>query len=123
MGIYTRRQTKAEGEDAERTERAGEDRQEPQLHSADVVVLAFGAASSAKPFELASKQVAGARLSSRLEAARTYVGQRVLVIGTGPSGMESAVRLCSSSYGAAHVILASHSRRVCMHTCTYTMHT
>ena len=79
-------------------------------HSADAVVLAFGAASLPKPFRLDPGTVDGARVSSHLETASKYAGRNVLVIGTGPSGMESAVRLCSSMYGAKHVTLASHSR-------------
>ena len=79
-------------------------------HSADAVVLAFGAASKPKPFHLDPGTIDGAQVSSHLETASKYTGRNVLVIGTGPSGMESAVRLCSSTYGAKHVTLASHSR-------------
>jgi len=62
-----------------------------------------------KHFRLDPGTVDGARVSSHLETASKYAGRNVLVIGTGPSGMESAVRLCSSMYGAKHVTLASHS--------------
>merc|ERR1711988_1239700 len=58
---------------------------------------------------LDAKLTDGARVSSRLERAAMYRGYHVLVVGTGPSGMESAVRLCSAHYGAVLVTLASRS--------------
>ena len=81
-----------------------------QLHSANAVVLAFGSASTAKTVHLDAQLSDGARVSSRLEGAALYRGRHVLVVGTGPSGMESAVRLCSAHYGAVFVTMASRSK-------------
>ena len=75
------------------------------------VVLAFGAASNPKPFALPTAAGAGSALSTSfvLGPARLYHGRHVVVLGSGPSGMEAAVRLCSPHYRAAQVTLATRS--------------
>ena len=84
---------------------------ETRAYAASNVVLAFGAISYPRPMELTGR-MEGAKISKILGPADDYSGKHVLVVGTGPSGMETAVRLCTSAYNAAHVTLASRSPRL-----------
>ena len=60
------------------------------------------------------RALAASIISAKLGAPRLYTNRSVIVVGVGPSGLESAVRICN--YGAAHVALlargtsASNSR-------------
>ena len=74
------------------------------------VVLAFGAISYPRSIPL--PRAAGAQVAKVLGPSSDYSGKHVVVLGSGPSGMETAVRLCTSAYNAAHVTLASRSSRL-----------
>ena len=88
------------------------DRPDPSNYSytASMVVFAFGAISYPKGLPQSVVRTSGAHVSDTLGSPKLYSGKHVLVVGTGPSGMETAVRLCSESYNAAHVTLASRSK-------------
>ena len=82
----------------------------PQLvryREARTVVMAFGSSSVSNRMRL----VGTPRIVDTLSEAANYRGRFVLVVGTGPSGMESAVRLCTA-FGARHVTLASRSQQL-----------
>ena len=78
------------------------------------VVLAFGASSFQRALDVQPRALAASIISAKLGAPRLYTNRSVIVVGVGPSGLESAVRICN--YGAAHVALlargtsASNSR-------------
>ena len=74
-----------------------------QEYRAARVILAMGASSSHNRLKLPAE--AQQHVADRLGAPELYVGRQVLVVGNGPSGMESAVRACN--YGAAHVTLVT----------------
>ena len=79
-------------------------------YRAAAVVLAFGSASF--PRTLPTYSLQGRSIPTVLGSSAQYAGKRVLVIGSGPSGMESAVRLCSRAYGAAHVTIVTRSTKL-----------
>lgn len=80
-----------------------------RTYLASNVVLAFGAISYPKSIPLPDA-ASSARVTNALGNSAEYRDKHVLVMGTGPSGMETAVRLCSSAYRAKHVTLATRSR-------------
>ena len=81
-----------------------------RLYRAQAVVLAIGSASN--PRTLPGGTLQGRNIANVLGAPSQYSGKHVVVIGSGPSGMESAVRLCSKTYGATHVTMVSRSAQL-----------
>ena len=77
-------------------------------HTARAVVLACGESSAARPLPLLDQS---RRLVSRsLGKPGMYRDCSCVVVGSGPSGLETAVRLCN--YGATHVHLLVRGSRL-----------
>ena len=89
LTVESRKHSGAGGEEVTSTTRA------------EHVVLAFGAASFRRDMDLPAEALP--HVSSQLGTPSLYASKHVVVVGTGPSGMESAIRVCN--YGAAHVTL------------------
>ena len=76
----------------------------PQTYIARYVVLALGASSKQNQLSALPEMSLAAHegmIDMRLGDPHKYRNAHVIVVGSGPSGLEMAVRLCS--YGAAQV--------------------